>query len=36
MSLEQFNEMIGQSEDDFANGKFIEVNDLKTEIAKRK
>ncbi|MFZ4400764.1 MAG: hypothetical protein ACOYO1_12075 [Bacteroidales bacterium] len=36
ISLEQFNEMIDQSEDDFANGRFIEVNDLKNEITKWK
>jgi isopentenyldiphosphate isomerase len=36
MSLEQFNEMIDRSEDDFANGRVIEVNDLKNEIAKWK
>lgn len=36
MPLEQFNEMIDQSENDFANGKVIEAKDLKKEIAKWK
>ena len=36
MSSDQFNEMIDRSEDDFANGRVIEANDLKNEIAKWK
>lgn len=34
MSLDQFNELIDRSEDDFANGRVIEAKDLKDEIAK--
>lgn len=36
MSLDQFNEMIDRSEDDFANGRVIEAKDLKDEIVKWK
>ena len=32
MSLDQFNELIDRSEDDFANGRVIEAKDLKDEI----
>lgn len=36
MSLDQFNEMIDRSEDDFVNDRVIEAKDLKDEIAKWK
>lgn len=36
MSLDQFNEMIDRSEDDFVNDRVIEAKDLKEEIVKWK
>ncbi len=36
MSLDQFNEMINRSEDDFVNDRVIEAKDLKDEIVKWK